>query len=255
MPPEWFQPTDLETASEDPWYWINEVLPYEEHRFSDAYLVIPTMGLVVPIVDVPNGSQDYATLAAGKTISINTYLQNGVMHYPQTAGPGEQGNMFIFGHSNGVVSWPGEFNSVFAKGMGLEVAVDQIWVFKRENGGEFDLYKYDVVASYNTTPQNVNVMLRDGEGADITLSMCTDILGGRWIVKASLVDEWADVPPAKRAAINSAILKIHRLPEPERSEAISFFFTKLEDLKAQGAVSANQEIVVDYILMLLAELF
>ncbi len=60
--------------------------------------------------------------------------------------------------------------------MGLEVDVDQIWVFQKENGGEFNLYKYDVVASYDTSPQNVQVMLWDGEGADITLSMCTNIL-------------------------------------------------------------------------------
>jgi sortase (surface protein transpeptidase) len=162
LSPDWFQPTTLEEASEDPRYWINEVLPYEEHRHNDQYLVIPTMGLVVPIVDVPAGSADYQSLSAGQTININDHLINGVMHFPQTAEPGELGNMFIFGHSNGAASWPGEFNTIFAKAMGLEVGIDQLWLFKKR-GQEFDLFKYDVVASYNTTPKNVQVMLWDGE--------------------------------------------------------------------------------------------
>lgn len=43
FPPDWFRPTDLESASEDASYWIDEVLPYEQHRFANTYIVIPTM--------------------------------------------------------------------------------------------------------------------------------------------------------------------------------------------------------------------
>ena len=98
--------------------------------------------------------------------------------------------MFVFGHSNGVATWPGEFNTVMANVMGLEVDKDQIWVYYKI-GTEFKLYKYDIVASYDTSPSNVSVMQWDGAGADITLSACTNILAGRWIVKATLVDEYA----------------------------------------------------------------
>ena len=43
QPPTWLQPASLETASQDPYYWINEVLPYEEDRYHDLYMVIPQL--------------------------------------------------------------------------------------------------------------------------------------------------------------------------------------------------------------------
>lgn len=254
LEPSWFQPVSLEDASTDASYWINDVLPFEAHRYNDAYLVIPTVGLVAPIVDIPEWSADYTALSAGKTININNHLVNGVMHFPNTAEPGEAWNMFIFWHSNGVKSRPGEFNSIFAKTMGLEPGIDQIWVFKKQSSGTFKLYKYDVESSFDTSPKNVNVMLWDGEGADITLSMCTNILWGRWIVKATLVDEWAAVPRSLRNDINAAILKIHRLPEPERSATIDRFLTVLEMAKESGKIPTDKAIIIDYILMLLSSL-
>lgn len=52
LEPNWFRPSSLEDAPQDASYWINEVLPYPEHRNYARYLVIPTMGLVVGIGEV-----------------------------------------------------------------------------------------------------------------------------------------------------------------------------------------------------------
>jgi hypothetical protein len=43
QPPTWLQPTSLANASEDASYWIEQVLPYEEDRYHDIYMVIPQL--------------------------------------------------------------------------------------------------------------------------------------------------------------------------------------------------------------------
>lgn|GEM_PF-2544372 len=52
-PPTWFQPHSLATAPTDASYWINNVLPYEEDRYEAIYLVVPQLGLVTPVVQIP----------------------------------------------------------------------------------------------------------------------------------------------------------------------------------------------------------
>ena len=41
-------------------------------------------------------------------------LQNGVVHYPGTAQPGEPGNVYIFGHSSDNAWAKGQYKTVFA---------------------------------------------------------------------------------------------------------------------------------------------
>ena len=113
--PNWFQATDLQNASESAEYWIDEVLPFPEYRNNSRYLVIPTMGMIVPIGEVTPGSDDYWKMRNGQQIDINKYLRDGVVRFPHSGYPGAPGNMFIFGHSNGLLSWDGEFNAVFAQ--------------------------------------------------------------------------------------------------------------------------------------------
>ncbi len=56
--PTWFEPRNLYLASRDISY-RKEVLPYEEDRYADMYMVIPQLGLITPIQQIPRESGDW----------------------------------------------------------------------------------------------------------------------------------------------------------------------------------------------------
>jgi hypothetical protein len=56
--PTWFEPRNLSLASRDISYRKN-VLPYEEDRYADMYMVIPQLGLITPIQQIPRESGDW----------------------------------------------------------------------------------------------------------------------------------------------------------------------------------------------------
>jgi hypothetical protein len=97
--PDWFTPFPLEEAPEEIDYWL-DILPYQEDRAEEMYIVMPTLGLISPVVMVPEDTQDFTDMINGREIEINNYLVEGVMHYPNSGLPGEEGNPVIFGHSN-----------------------------------------------------------------------------------------------------------------------------------------------------------
>jgi hypothetical protein len=63
------------------------ILPYSEYRNEDLYLVIPQLGLVTPIVEIPKGSNDEALMNNGQNIDINSYLNEGIIEYVQSVAP------------------------------------------------------------------------------------------------------------------------------------------------------------------------
>ena len=67
-------------------------------------LAIPSLGLAVPLVYVD--TTDEVTFQHG--------LENGVVHYPGTAIPGERGNAYFFGHSSDYAFKAGHYKTVFA---------------------------------------------------------------------------------------------------------------------------------------------
>lgn len=72
--PTWFKQKNLALAPQDITYRKN-VLPYEEDRYADMYMVIPQLGLVTPIQQIPRDSGDRSSMINGREISINKYLQ------------------------------------------------------------------------------------------------------------------------------------------------------------------------------------
>lgn len=67
-------------------------------------LAIPSLGITAPI--------EYATQKS--ETEFQKLLQNGVVHYPGTALPGQVGNMFIFGHSSDYSWSQGNYKTVLA---------------------------------------------------------------------------------------------------------------------------------------------
>lgn len=67
-------------------------------------LYIPSLGIEAPIVQAE----------AETEAAYQQALQNGVVQYPGSAEAGQQGNMYIFGHSSDYMWSKGKFKSVFA---------------------------------------------------------------------------------------------------------------------------------------------
>jgi len=185
--PTWFEPVALEDASEDIEYWTS-ILPYVEDRNDDMYIVLPTLGLITPVVFVPEWSTDYKNMTSWKEIDINKYLPEGVMHYPWTWIPGEVANPVIFGHSNYFAAEEGKYKSIFADIMMLDVSPrDEMWVFVKEDD-EYDLRKFSIEESYETTPDDVWILKPKG-WKELTVFACTEWLAGRRILRWRLIED------------------------------------------------------------------
>ena len=185
--PEWLVPISLEAAPDTLDYW-KSILPYENHKNEEWYIVIPTLWIISPVVFVPKWSQDYEDMTSGKEIDINKYLPRWVMHYPATWLPGEVANITIFWHSNFFLDREGDFNSIFADLMSLDVWVtDEIRFFHDVVENE-QLFKYKIVESYETDPTDVWV-LRPRWWKEITVFTPTNWLKWRWIIKWKMIED------------------------------------------------------------------
>jgi LPXTG-site transpeptidase (sortase) family protein len=149
----------------------------------DNRLVIPRLGLNVPIVTPPTDAliaENWSKLEQ----DIQHALQDGVVQYPGTAKPGQAGNTFITGHSSYYPGMPGNFKSVFARLTEMELGDEYIIYY----GG--DKHRYRVTEKKEVRPTDVSVLDQPTGKREGTLMTCTP-LGTtlrRLIVKAEEVD-------------------------------------------------------------------
>lgn len=186
--PEWVTPFTLDEAPQDVDYWKN-IIPFEEDRNADVYIVMPTIGVSAPIIFVPEGTADYNTMTAGKQIDINKYLDRGALHYARSWMPWDVWNPVIFAHSNFFANGEGDYKTIFGDIMELDVSPeDEIWFFVREEGEEeYDLRKFEITKSYDTVPTDVWVM-KPLWGKEVTVFACTDGLAWRWILRGKYIE-------------------------------------------------------------------
>ena len=122
----------------------------------------------VPIVVPPNTNlikEDWKGLEE----DIQQGLQDGVVHYPGTARPGQAGNFFVTGHSSYYPWSPGKYKSVFAQLSVLNVG-DEYWVYY---GG--DKYRYIVTEKKEINPSDVTVLDQPISKRISTLMTCTPV--------------------------------------------------------------------------------
>ncbi len=100
---------------------------------------------------------------------IQDALQNGVVHYPGTAKPGQAGNFFVTGHSSYYPWAPGKFKSVFARLHDLKVG-DEYWVYY---GG--DKHRYRIETLKEVSPGDVTVLDQPTDQRRSTLMTCTPV--------------------------------------------------------------------------------
>jgi len=134
-----------------------EIVPYENR------IIIPKIGKNIPLVDVDTRKQ----------ISINNLedifmneLQKGVIRYPGTAYPGEEGNAFIFGHSSNYPWIKGDYNDAFALLDNVVFGDDIIVYYKQKK------YTYTVTEKKIVKPGDVQILQRQEGKKELSLMTC-----------------------------------------------------------------------------------
>lgn len=92
-------PQHNQYAQQETWV-LEDNLP----QLSPNTLSIPSLNIEAPLLYPASGTNE-----AG----FQKELQNGVVHYPNTANPGEKGNAYYFGHSSDYAWAKGSYKEVF----------------------------------------------------------------------------------------------------------------------------------------------
>jgi LPXTG-site transpeptidase (sortase) family protein len=140
------QPAMAKSAPLDP----GEVVPVT------PTLVVPKLGVTAPILFI--NTYDEAT--------VEDSLRNGVVHYYQTAMPGEVGNTFITGHSSNYWWKTGADNYIFANLDKLTVG-DQAKIYYEGNK-----FLYQVTSIEVVEPTDLSVLDQTSKPT-LTLMTCT----------------------------------------------------------------------------------
>lgn len=131
-------------------------------------LLIPSLGLNVPIVIPPNDAllqEDWERLEH----DIQTSLEKGTVHYPGTARPGQAGNFFVTGHSSYYPWAAGAYKSVFARLPALKTG-DEFLIYY---GG--DRHRYVIQEKKEVKPTDVGVLDQPLDRRTATLMTCVPV--------------------------------------------------------------------------------
>lgn len=144
----------------------------------DDRIIISSVNKNIPIVKISTENlikRDWGALEQ----DIQDALRDGVVHYPGTANPGDEGNVVITGHSSYFPWDPGRFKDVFAD-LHYVNEGDTIVVYHNQKKYEYVIYEI-----LKVDPDQVEVLTQEGENR-LTLITCTPI-GTNWrrlVVKA-----------------------------------------------------------------------
>ncbi len=134
-----------------------DIVPYENR------IIVPKIGKNIPLVDVElTKNVDFDHM---ENIFMKE-LEKGVIRYPGTARPGENGNAFIFGHSSNFPWMPGAYNQVFALLDKLTYG-DEIIVYYNQKK-----YVYVIREKKIVKPGDVKVLNRNPESKELSLMTC-----------------------------------------------------------------------------------
>lgn len=149
----------------------------------DTRIIIPRINQNVPVIGVKNENliaRKWDELEA----DIQKALRNGVIHYPGTALPGDNGNVVITGHSSYYAWDAGRFKDVFALLHDVKIG-DRVVVYFNQKKFVYEVNKIKVVA-----PKDVDI-LGPTPTEQLTLITCTPMGTNlkRLIVIAKLVEK------------------------------------------------------------------
>lgn len=130
-------------------------------------IIIPKIWKNIPLIDSNHdGNSNFTEMHK----VFMEELKNGVVRYPGTAKPGEQGNVFIFGHSSNYPWIQSDYNDVFALIDSLEDG-DKIIVYYNQKK-----YTYTVTDRATVKPGDTKALqARDPNKKEISLMTCWPI--------------------------------------------------------------------------------
>lgn len=124
---------------------------------SDPEIIIPKINVEIPVV--------YGMTSVAEN-DVNSALERGVLHYADTALPGEDGNAVIVGHSSNNIFNKGSYKFAFVLLNRLENG-DTVYL---ERDGK--RYTYQVYESRVVKPTDVSVLGPKDRKATVTLITC-----------------------------------------------------------------------------------
>ncbi len=138
---------------------------------------IPSLNIKAPIIFV---DEEKSTEA-----EFQKALQNGVVHYPKTAGIGEIGNTYIFGHSSDFAFSKGNYKTVFALLPNIQLGAEIM--VSNDQGKVFTYKVYDMFVAKKT---DIQLLDQNTNGKSILTLQTSYPVGTalkRYIVKAEFV--------------------------------------------------------------------
>jgi sortase A len=113
------------------------------------------------------------------------FLQDGVAHYPNTALPGQPGNVFLFGHSSDLIFAKGNYKTVFA----LLPKVKEGEIIKVSDP-QGNLFSYKISGTKVVSPKDIQYLDQDYEKKSLTLQTSYPVGTAlkRFLVFAELVE-------------------------------------------------------------------
>jgi sortase A len=145
-------------------------------------VIIPKINVEIPVVYGVNTIDESA---------IDTALENGVVHYADTALPGQNGNLVIVGHSSNNIFNKGKYKFAFVLLNRLE-AGDTFYLQKDGKRYTYQVYKKEIV-----DPYNVSVLGPADKPATATLITCDP--PGTSLNRLVVVGEQISPSPANNA--------------------------------------------------------
>lgn len=124
---------------------------------STPEVIIPKINLEIPV--------SYAATSDNENI-IENDLEGGVVHYPSTVDPGQNGNAAFFGHSSNNIFNPGQYKFAFVL---LHTLVKGDTFYLTYQG---QIYVYQVIDTRIVPPSDVAI-LNDTDGATATATLIT----------------------------------------------------------------------------------
>ncbi|MDD3145386.1 MAG: sortase [Candidatus Gracilibacteria bacterium] len=152
-----------------------EIAPYTNR------VVIPKIGKNIPLLDVENRNID------GQNELNDIFmkeLEKGIIRYPGSSKPGEDGVSFIFGHSSNLPWMKGDYNDIFST-LDNVVYGDEVIVYYGQEKFTYKIREKKVIR-----PGDVSVLKRNENRSEISLMTCWPVgtTLNRLIVTGELVE-------------------------------------------------------------------
>jgi sortase A len=153
-------------SSRAQYYWNQFHPPVFTSQSSNSVAVNPDLSqIIIPSISV-KAPVIYESSVNNNIIAYD--LRSGVVHYGNTAMPGQNGNAVIFGHSSGVSWAPGDYKFVFTllekMHAGQQISLDYKGV----------RYVYIVTDTEVVAPTDMSVLKSNGT-AQLSLITCTPV--------------------------------------------------------------------------------